>query len=101
MKENDSCKETFENRASLQSVNSEECEKCSEHLVFALEDSTGHNFSMGLSTIIECLMAAIREGDLPKLPLSWIIDADYVCNTSYSADKTVFYMDSKYPKVMI
>lgn len=93
-----SCKETFDNRASLQNAGSEECEKCSESLVFALKDSSGHTFSMGLSTIIECLMAAVREGALPTLPLSWIVDADYVCNTSYSDDKTVFYVDSKFPK---
>ena len=46
------------------------CERCAEPVVFALKDST-HEFSVGLSTILDCLMIAEQEGYVPKIPDGW------------------------------
>ena len=65
-------KDIFFNRAEIENAESIACENCFEDIVFYLKDSNSHEFSMGLSTVLECLKFAIEHGDLPKLPLSWI-----------------------------
>ncbi|MDR1703899.1 MAG: hypothetical protein LBS19_04335 [Clostridiales bacterium] len=69
---------TYENRAQLRGdcVQTEDCtdyECCPEELVFAMRDKT-HTFSLGLTTVLECLDIAVREGYLPQLPDEWWID---------------------------
>ncbi|MEY2340926.1 hypothetical protein AB4090_02315 [Acidithiobacillus sp. IBUN Pt1247-S3] len=43
-----------------------------EEIVFALRDRH-HDFSMEISTILQCLRMAEREGGVPKLPSDWWI----------------------------
>ena len=45
-------------------------ECCHEELVFAMQDKT-HQFSLGLSTLLECLMIAEKEGYVPALLPEW------------------------------
>jgi len=54
------------------------CDHCDDRMVFALSvgDTT---FSIGISTILECLHMATTEGAVPELPESWWIDA---CNAN-------------------
>ena len=68
-------KEIFENRAELKGGNQhiKDCtdyECCREELVFAMED-TEHKFSLGLFTVLECLLIAEKEGYVPTLPADW------------------------------
>ncbi len=70
------------------------CDNCCESVIFHLRDCE-HEFTMGLSTVLECLMFAIKQGDLPKLPISWLADADFVCGTGYANDPKYFYTDEK------
>lgn len=46
------------------------CQVCDETMVFAMRDNY-HEFSIGLSTILECLQAAEAEGFVPPLPAEW------------------------------
>ncbi len=80
------------NRASVINENHVNCDNCFEHTVFLLKDNH-HEFSMGLSTVLELVMFAIRQGDLPKLPDSWLdlIDSQY--RTRYSTDENLCYHD--------
>lgn len=64
-------KDVFFNRAEVKNAERTNCENCFEPLVFLLKDKD-HEFSMGLSTVLNCLAFAIENGDLPKLPLSWV-----------------------------
>jgi len=68
----------FQNRAEVvqdipktQDCTSFEC--CHEELVFAMQD-THHQFSLGLSTVLECLAIAEKDGFVPKLPEDWWIE---------------------------
>ncbi len=45
-------------------------ECCQEELVFAMKDNY-HDFSIGLSTILQCIALAEKEGYVPKLPDEW------------------------------
>ena len=69
------------------------CDNCFEHMVFMLSDSQQRRFSIGINTILECLVFAISSGDLPKLPQSWLADVDNVYNTSLSLDESISYND--------
>lgn len=82
------------NERSVDLENAEEitCDNCCESVIFHLRDSE-HEFTMGLSTVLECLMFAIEQGDLPKLPISWLSDADHVCGTFYSENPQYYYGD--------
>lgn len=82
----------FNNRASVINEENLTCDNCHEHTIFFLKDNY-HEFSMGLSTVLECVMFAIRKGDLPKLPDTWLdlIDSQY--RTQYSIDKNLCYHD--------
>lgn len=62
----------LDNRADLASADTQDFSVYEEEMVFALQDRH-HKFSMGLSTILQCLRMAEREGGVPKLPSDWWI----------------------------
>ncbi len=65
----------FENRAVQAGPdNAEEvnCLDCDEELVFAMRDQH-HTFSIGLRTVLQCLMLAEKKGKIPLLSDSWWI----------------------------
>ncbi|WP_161564878.1 hypothetical protein [Pseudomonas aeruginosa] len=43
---------------------------CHDELIFALQDKH-HAFSLGLSTVLQCLKMAEHEGVVPELPEGW------------------------------
>jgi hypothetical protein len=43
------------------------CDSCGEPLLFALQDKE-HQFSMGLTSVLQCLRLAEEKGFVPKLP---------------------------------
>ena len=73
------------------------CDNCFEQVVFMMRDKE-HEFSIGLSTVLECITFAIKNGDLPKLPQSWLSDIDSIYNTDYAYDKDISYFDSNFPR---
>lgn len=64
-------KEIIFTRADMEAAERICCDNCFEQLVFMLKDKE-HEFSVGLTTILECLEFAILDGDLPKLSSDWI-----------------------------
>ena len=86
-------KEIFFNRADIEKAEKVACDNCFEHMVFMLRDSQQHEFSVGITTILECLTFAISTGDLPKLPLSWLDGVDQVYNTGFSCNEDISYYD--------
>lgn len=82
-------KKIFFSRAEVEKAEQICCENCFEQVVFMLKDKD-HEFSMGLSTVLDCLAFAVKNGDLPKLPLSWV-NAVY---DEYSSD--IAYYDEDY-----
>lgn len=90
-------KEIFFNRAEVENGEEIYCDNCFEQVVFFLKDNE-HEFSMGLSTVLECLLFAVRNGDLPKLPSSWISNVSRVYNidTSDDAESDITYYDEDY-----
>lgn len=93
--ENPELKEIFFNRADVEETERVVCDNCFEHMVFMLRDNQQHEFSVGLSTILECLTYAIGTEDLPKLPLSWLDAVDHVYNTAFSDNKNISYYDNE------
>ena len=89
--------ELLKERVTMESAEEIVCKKCYEPVIFHLKDKK-HEFSMGLSTVLECLIFAIQQGDLPKLPMSWLADIDDVCHTAYSEDKRNYYYDDNFPR---
>ena len=89
--------ELLNNRVMLDGEEEMVCDNCWETVIFHLKDKN-NEFSMGLSTVMECLIFAIQQGDLPRLPLSWLSDADDVCHTSYSENECNYYHDNNYPR---
>lgn len=96
MSKNNNRKEMFFNRAEAVEAEKMYCENCNEKAVFLLKDKD-HEFSMGLTTVLQCLEFAIKSGCLPKLPMSWCsdvgdaYDVEFDCDVSYydeKADKT-------------
>lgn len=85
-------KKIFFNRADVQEAERICCDNCFEQVVFLLKDND-HSFSIGLRTVLECLAFAVKNGELPKLPMSWVNDADIVCGTEFSEDKKVCYFN--------
>ena len=81
------------NRADVKSAERMVCDKCCEHIIFLLEDSKQHKFSLGLKTVLECVAFAIENGDLPKLPTSWLDDVDRVYGTAFLDNKDISYYD--------
>lgn len=49
------------------------CECCGEPLLFALQDKE-HQFSMGITTVLQCLRLAEQRGFVPKLSMQWWFD---------------------------
>lgn len=45
-------------------------EDCQEELLFAMRDQE-HDFSLGLSVVLNCLSIAEEEGFVPQLPDGW------------------------------
>jgi len=81
--------EIFFNRAKVEGAEQIHCDNCFEQVVFMLRDNH-HEFSIGLSTVLECLAFAITNGDLPKLPCSW-------CNNVENTfGKDIFDNDTRY-----
>lgn len=62
----------FENRATLRPEENQEvlCMNCDEPFVFGLKDKS-HEFSIGLTTILECLVVAEHEGYVPPFSDEW------------------------------
>ena len=63
------------NNATLQDgetpyTDNREFECCEDEVLFAMRDKH-HEFSIGLSTIIQCLKISEKEGYVPKLPYHW------------------------------
>lgn len=68
---NNDHKPAMENRAEAMAGERIVCENCSERVVFLMKDKD-HEFSVGLTMVLQCLEFAVRNGDLPKLPSSWV-----------------------------
>lgn len=66
----------LENQAILQQSPNREvlCPRCDEPFVFGLKDNF-HEFSIGLTTILECLAIAEYYGYVPEFPDEWWISA--------------------------
>ena len=65
----------YENRATLEQggvIDHTPCDRCMEDFVFAMKDNY-HSFSIGLTTILQCLFIAEQEGCVPELPRDWTI----------------------------
>ena len=71
------------------------CDNCNESVIFHFKDSNQNDYALGLSTILGCITFAIQCGDLPKLPVSWLADADSICGTEYANDNRNCYSDYK------
>lgn len=69
------------------------CENCNESVIFHFKDSKQNDYALGLSTVLGCITFAIQCGDLPKLPMSWLADADTICGTEYANDNRNCYSD--------
>ncbi len=91
-------KEIFFNRADIKKSERIVCDNCFEQIVFHLKDSNNHDFSLGLSTVLSCIVFAIQTGNLPKLPQSWLADADFAYNTYFSEDEKNCYSDYNFPR---
>jgi hypothetical protein len=50
------------------------CDECGERAIFALLGSDGREFSIGLTSVLECLMFAQKTGCIPPIPSEWWID---------------------------
>lgn len=88
-------KEMFFNRAEVENAEQIVCDNCFEQVLFMLQDSQGHDFSLGLTTVLECLAFAISEGNLPKLPISWLSNVDHTYGTAFSENEEIFYSDNR------
>lgn len=90
-------KEIFFTRAEMENAERIYCDNCFEQVVFMMRDKE-HEFSIGLATVLECVIFAIRNGDLPKLPQSWLSDVDSIYNTAYASDEDTSYFDCNFPR---
>ena len=88
-------KEIFFNRADVERAEKMCCDNCFEQVVFLLKDKD-HEFSMGLTTVLECLEFAIKNGNLPKLPMSWCSDVGSSFDLAFDDD--VSYYDDNFPR---
>lgn len=91
--DNNELKEIFFTRADVENGERTICENCFEHVVFMLRDNKDREFSIGLTTVLECLAFAISNGDLPKLPISWLNNVDHVYYTNLSEREDISYND--------
>lgn len=60
----------IENPARLVIDQTPDCDVCNEALTFVLRDNY-HHFSLPLSTLLECLYVAEKQGEVPALPDGW------------------------------
>jgi hypothetical protein len=65
----------LDNRAVLDYGDAKDSSVNEEEMVFALQDQH-HKFSIGLSTVLQCLRMAEREGGVPNLPEDWWIQLE-------------------------
>lgn len=79
------------NRASVKKAERISCNICQEQVVFSLKDKQNNSFSVGLTTILNCLSFAIEQGELPKLPRSWCSDVEHCLKISF--DDEISYYD--------
>lgn len=93
--ENIENKEIFFNRAEAVEAEKMHCENCFEEAVFLLKDKD-HEFSMGLTTVLQCLEFAVRNGCLPKLPNSWVGAVERFYNVEF--DGSTQYSDYEFQK---
>lgn len=98
MNDKSKTKDIFFNRADLEKSERVVCDNCFEHMVFMLSDSQQNKFSLGLSTVLQCLTYAVSTGDLPKLPLSWLAAVDNVYDTALAAEENISYNDYQIKK---
>lgn len=89
-------KEIFFNRAEVENAEQIVCDNCFEEIVYMLRDSHGQEFSLGLTTVLECIAFAISEGNLPKLPISWLSDVDHAYGTAFSENEEIHYSDNRF-----
>ncbi|MDR1703896.1 MAG: hypothetical protein LBS19_04320 [Clostridiales bacterium] len=87
--------EVFFNRAAVKDAQRQICEECFEVVVFALRDSGGTLFSVGLTTMLQCLQFAIENGDLPKLPSSWLREVDSRYDIALQDSESIWYDDGE------
>lgn len=91
-------KEIFFNRADIENSEKIACDNCFEHVVFMLHDKN-HEFSIGLSTVLECVAFAIKNGDLPKLPSSWVANVNSIYNyVGFLEGEDISYSDQSLKK---
>lgn len=83
-------KKIFFNRAEVKEMERISCDSCFEQMVFFLRDKD-HDFSVGLTTVLGCIEAAIKCGELPKLPQSWLSDVENTLNIQF--DEEISYYD--------
>jgi hypothetical protein len=83
-------KEIFFNRADVKKAERIVCDNCFEPIVFFLKDND-REFSMGLTTVLQCLEFAVKNGDLPKLPDSWLTDVENTYDVRF--DRDISYYD--------
>ena len=93
--DNNKLKEIFIDRAEVEDAERVICDNCFEHAVFYLRDSQGREFSLGLMTVLECVVFAISQGELPKLPSDWLYDVDNVYGTDLSEREGIFYYHNR------
>ena len=65
----------YKNRADLEHnevIDHSQCGECMEDFVFAMKDNH-HSFTINLTTILQCLFIAEKEGCVPKLPRDWTL----------------------------
>jgi len=71
--------QNFNNRATyVHEKSPDDCDVCSESLIFALATKDGGSFSLGLSTLLECLKVAENKGAIPKLSADFWWDVENV-----------------------
>lgn len=68
-------KQALSNKATITAGEKVSCENCSEKLLFHLHDNF-HEFTLGMTTILQCLRFAEDKGAVPKLPSEWWIAAE-------------------------
>lgn len=92
MKNQTEIEKALDNMAEVKNAEEILCDNCSEQVIFLLKDKD-HEFSLGLETVLDCLFFAIKNGNLPKLPLSWLHIIDGIYDTTYSFNDKLGYYD--------
>lgn len=59
-----------EEQGAWQIIDYTNCERCEEELLFILQDNKSE-FSLGLTTILQGLWIAQKEGYVPEIPDDW------------------------------